>query len=133
MEVQFPSDGWYYVKPRQFFGKNELSERKSIFTMIFTKHFILMFTTDHFNDAKAYLQHRRNIAPAVYNDRRLTEGPIPSTSQEDDTDLSQEHGDLFYGSSETESELETVHGNNTVQSDRNASNSIEKNASGKVS
>lgn len=128
MEVDFPADGCYFVEPKRYFGKCELRSSK----WIFITHLILMFTTDRFGDAKAFLANHRNIDPPVYNERRLKETPVPSVFQEDESDSSEEldYDMLRYDSSETECELETVIDNSTVQLEGNSS--INANASGKI-
>lgn len=55
MDVDFPNDGCYLVLPKKYF--------------------------DRFGDAKFFAEHRRNIQPAVYNERRVRQAPAPNVSQ----------------------------------------------------
>lgn len=60
MDVVFPATGCYLVKPKRYF--------------------------DRFDAAKNYIRLHRNVQPAIYNERRVRELPIPNIEQDDSDD-----------------------------------------------
>lgn len=106
MNVTFPDDGCYYVLPKKCF--------------------------ETMDDAKHFVETRRRIPPAVYNEDREQEQPIPntaknsldtiSTSETAESDHSQDQ--LLSESSSREINVE-VHGTINVQANVTASDSIQ--------
>lgn len=75
----FPQEGCYYAKILKYFGKIYFSFKYNFkfSKVLLNNEYKFYFSLDKYEDAQQYKSKRRDLPPAIYNENRLKEKPVP--------------------------------------------------------